>query len=106
MAKSKSLRTLFARVSQTNNTENGVISYNDDDIKAICDRLNGYSGVEYAYIRHNADDEVSMTHWHIVARFKSPVPFMALKEIIPYGQIESAKNFKKAMQYLVHMNDL
>lgn len=59
----------------------------------------------YYFIEHPADDEISKAHYHILIRFKSPMPFDAIKSRFPYGDIESAKNVKNCIQYMVHLND-
>lgn len=101
----QSMKTAFIRVSSVNNTQNGVIKYKKADIEKIITEWCKTTDFEYWFIEHTADDEVSMTHWHIVIRFKNPMPFDNVKKHFPYGDIESAKSIKKSVQYLVHQND-
>lgn len=102
----KSLRTAFIRVSATNNTDNGLVEYDRSYIQKIIENFSKkYMGTEYFYIEHSADEEVSMTHWHIVFRFKNPIPFDNIKMYFPYGNIESCRSVKQCVQYLVHQND-
>lgn len=103
----KSLKTAFIRVSSVNKTsDKGTIVYNKKDIDKVIKEWASSSKLTYWYIEHSADDEVSMTHWHIVIRFANPMPFDNVKSHFPYGDIESAKNIKNCVQYLVHANDL
>jgi len=56
-------------------------------------------------IEHEADIEVSKTHFHVVIKFKHPQSFDVIKNRFPYGDIESARSIKSSVQYLIHMND-
>lgn len=97
----------FIRVSEKNESKNGLIIYSDCDIENIIKKITlCISGIRYYYIKHSADDEVSMTHWHLLFRFVTPVRFDVLKDFFPFGKIENAKNVKKCIQYLIHFNDL
>lgn len=97
----------FIRVSEKNESKIGLVFYSDCDIENIIKKITlCISGIRYYYIKHSADDEVSMTHWHLLLRFASPVRFEVLKDFFPYGKIENAKNVKKCIQYLIHFNDL
>lgn len=101
----KSMKTAFIRVSSINNTQNGVVKYKKEDIDQLMKEWSASANFTYWFIEHTADEEVSMTHWHIVIKFKSPMPFGNIKSHIPYGDIESAKSVKNSVQYLVHLND-
>lgn len=103
----KSMKTAFIRVTSVNNTsDKGTVTYNKTDIDKIIKEWASTCKLTYWYIEHSADDEVSMTHWHIVLKFANPMPFENVKSHFPYGDIESAKSIKKCVQYLVHANDL
>lgn len=102
----KSLKTAFIRVSSENNTQCGIVKYTSEDISNMIVGWSKTCSFEYWYIEHTADEEVSQTHWHIVLRFKSPMPFDNVKAHIPFGDIQSARNIKHCVQYLVHENDL
>lgn len=100
------MKTAFIRVSSKNETkEKGIVTYTFAQINDILVEWSKSANITYWFIEHTADEEVSLTHWHIVIKFKSPYPFEQVKSKFPYGDIESAKNIKKAIQYLVHFND-
>lgn len=101
----KSYRTAFIRVTGVNNTEKGQIVYEKEDIGRILSDWSESTVITYWFIEHMADEEVSTTHYHIVIKFKNPMPFDAIKSKFPYGNIESARNIKATVQYLVHYND-
>lgn len=101
----KSMKTAFIRVSSVNNTQNGVVRYKKEDIDRLMKEWSASANFTYWFIEHSADEEVSMTHWHIVIKFRTPMPFDNIKSHIPYGDIESAKSVKNSVQYLVHLND-
>ena len=101
----KSMKTAFIRVSSVNNTQNGVVRYKKEDIDQLMKEWSVSANFTYWFIEHSADEEVSMTHWHIVIKFRTPMPFDNIKSHIPYGDIESAKSVKNSVQYLVHLND-
>lgn len=101
----KSYRTAFIRVTSENDTKEGVIVYNKNDINIVLKSWSESANITYWFIEHSADEEVSKTHYHIVIKFKSPMPFDAIKSKFPYGNIESARNVKATIQYLIHYND-
>ena len=101
----KSMRTAFIRVTAVNNTQNGLVTYDDNIIMTRIDIVKQWNKAMYWYIKHAADDEVSQEHWHIVLKFGNPVPFENIKSVFPYGDIENAKSIKACVQYLVHAND-
>ena len=101
----KSMRTAFIRICSRNETQDGLVCYTDEDIKRLVGYSDNWSGTQYWYIKHQADEEVSVTHWHIVFKFRNPIPFETIKTIFPYGDIETAKSVKHCVQYLVHAND-
>lgn len=105
----KSLRKCFIRVSQSNNTEKGLVKYTDEDIQNMVKNISGrYTGTEYAYICHDCDfgpDGPAPVHYHIYLKFRNPVPFKYIKEIFPYGNIEGARNTNACIQYLIHKNN-
>lgn len=101
----KSYRTAFIRVTGENDTEKGKIVYNKNDIDNVLKDWSSSASLTYWFIEHTADEEVSKTHYHIVIKFKSPTMFDVIKNRFPYGNIESAKNLKATVQYLIHLND-
>jgi len=102
----KSYRTANIRVTSENNTNHdGVVLYTKDDMYKILKEWSTTAGITYWFIEHSADDEVSKTHFHIVIKFKSPMPFETIKNKFPYGDIESSRNLKASIQYLIHLND-
>lgn len=101
----KSYKTAFIRVTSENNTKDGVVVYTKSDIDNTLVEWAKSANITYWFIEHEADEEVSRTHWHIVLKFGSPTPFENIKAKFPYGDIESAKSIKTCVQYLVHLND-
>lgn len=101
----KSYKTAFIRVTSENETETGTVVYFKEDISNILKEWSESASITYWFIEHSADEEVSKTHYHIVIRFKSPTPFENIKSKFPYGNIESARNVKATIQYLIHLND-
>ena len=99
------MKTAFIRVSSANNTKDGAVKYKKEDICKLIKEWSVSANFTFWLIEHSADDEISMTHWHIVIKFRTPMPFDNIKSHIPYGDIESAKSIKASVQYLVHMND-
>lgn len=75
------------------------------DIEKILVEWAESAGITYWFVEHPADDEVSITHYHIVIKFRTPMPFDAIKNKFPFGFIENAKSIKACVQYLVHLND-
>lgn len=102
----KSYRTVFIRVTNINETkQDGLVLYTSSDIEKILGEWAENAGFTYWFIEHSADEEVSTPHHHIVIKFKSPMPFESIKKRFPYGKIESARNIKATIQYLIHLND-
>lgn len=101
----KSMKTAFIRVASENNTQNGLVRYIKSDIDTILREWSASCKLTYWFIEHSADEEVSLTHWHIVLRFANPTPFENIKSKFPYGDIENAKSIKSCVQYLIHLND-
>lgn len=109
MPKNKSLRTAFIRVHCTNNTEKGVVEYSESDMmEKVQSFSEAYLNTEFAFILHNRDKDpdgkLKAPHFHIVFRFKNPVPFDAVKKVFPYGEIKPAGSINAAVQYLCHKN--
>lgn len=104
MKKGKSLRNAFIRVSETNHTNKGVIKFSDTDILTI---LQGWTSVEeFYYIKHTPEASEDNIHYHIVIKFKYPVPFANVKAKFPYGKIENARSVPQCVKYLIHQEDL
>lgn len=102
----KSIRNAFIRVSRTNNTENGLVIYEYDDIKNILLDWTKSKRFKYYAMAHNDEPGDPNPHYHIVLKFNDPTPFEQIKSKFPYGDIENARSVKNCVQYLVHMNDL
>lgn len=102
----KSYRTANIRVSAVNGTKHdGLVTYKKSD---VCGQLKDWSTTAdftYWMIRHEADDEDPNIHFHIIIKFKSPVHFETIKNRFPYGYIESTRNLRNSVQYLIHAND-
>lgn len=102
----KSYRTANIRVTSENETkQDGTVLYTLADIEKILIDWAVSAGITYWFIEHEADDEVSLTHFHIVIKFKTPMPFEPIKNKFPYGYIDSAHHLKASVQYLIHLND-
>lgn len=102
------MKTAFIRVTKVNMTgENKDIpvTYTENQIKDILDEWAWTSGFEYWFIDHIPDDEDPNDHFHIVIKFKTNSHFSTIKSKFPYGKIETAKNVRRAIQYLVHLNN-
>lgn len=106
----KSMRTAFIRVHCSNNTSDGVVVYTMEDIeKMVASIASSYIATEYAFILHNKDidpdGKLKAPHFHIVFRFKNPVPFEVIKKVFPYGEIKPAGSINATVQYLCHKNN-
>jgi hypothetical protein len=101
----KSMKTAFIRVTKVNDTEQGIVTFTSDIIKELLDEWVFTAGIEYWFIDHTPDDDDPNDHFHIVIRFRNPTSFDTVKSKFPYGRIETARNIKRAVQYLVHMNN-
>lgn len=102
----KSIRNAFIRVSRVNNTENGLVVYEYDDIKNIVTEWSKTKKFRYYVKAHNDEPNDPNPHYHLVLVFRDPTAFEQIKAKFPYGDIENAKSVKNCVQYLVHMNDL
>lgn len=108
------MRTATVRVSAKNkiNVDNeelrvkagDIVTYNKDDIIKILEDWNKTKQFSFYMIEHDADPDNK--HYHIVFEFykTSQCKFSLLKKKFPYGDIESCKNVRACVQYLVHMN--
>lgn len=102
----KSYRTAVIRVTAENNTnQDGMVIYKKSDVYDILKDWAFSAGFTYWFIEHGADDEVTTPHYHIVIKFRTPTLFETIKNKFPYGMIESARNLRAAVQYLIHLND-
>jgi hypothetical protein len=102
----KSYRNVNIRVTADNFTDqDGLVLYTLADIEDNLSDWSESAGITYWFIEHPADDEVSKTHFHIVIKFKSPMPFETIKNRFPYGKIENTRNLRNSIQYLIHLND-
>ena len=102
----KSMRQAFIRVSEINESkEYGRVIYGATDIEEVLKQWAETAGITYWFIEHEADSEVSLTHWHIVIKFKTPTPFANIKSKFPLGYIINAGSLKGSIQYLVHLTD-
>ena len=103
----KTLRTAFIRVSAENHTKDGeIVKYSFSDIQELL--LNWRQSAYFTYyaIEHNGEPGDENCHFHIVLKFPTAYKFETIKNKFPYGDIESARNIKRCVQYLVHLNDL
>ena len=63
---------------------------------------------DYAYILHEAEEETKKPHWHVVIRFKNAQWNTALAKNLGISEnyIRNSSNLDKALQYLIHFNDV
>lgn len=108
----KSYRTAFIRITSENEvkciseeSEKKFVVFKKEEIEKILKDWSESAKITYWFIEHTADAEISKTHYHVVIKFGTPVPFESIKSKFPYGDIQSARNIKNAVQYLIHMND-
>lgn len=105
------MKTAFIRVSEKNNTNEGLVSYTLDDIKKkVEDLAFRYTALQYAYITHDKDfndDGPVSKHYHIVLWFKNKnsIRFKTLKEVFPFGSIQTCESVNACVQYLIHKNN-
>lgn len=108
VSKDPTMKTAFIRVTKVNKIgedKNLVETFTEERIKDILEEWAWTAGIEYWFIDHIPDDEDPNDHFHIVIRFKNTTKFSVIKNKFPYGRIETAKNVKRAVQYLVHLNN-
>lgn len=99
----KSMRNAFIRVSRLNITDKGVIAY---DYKELLGKIQMWSETkELTYFGVVHDDDKENVHYHFVLCFKNPTAFEYIKAIFPHGKIESPRNVKSTVQYLIHLNN-
>lgn len=106
--KPKSLRTAFIRVYGENKTKSSeIIKYSLNDIRNTLEDWLKTTDFNYWLVKHFNDenDDDKREHYHFVIKFKNPTPFTVIKNRFPYGDIETAKDVKNCVQYLVHKND-
>lgn len=102
------MKTAFIRVTKVNKTgedKNLVETFTEERIKDILEEWAFMSGIDYWFIDHIPDDEDPNDHFHIVIKFRTNTHFSTIKNKFPYGRIETAKNIRRAVQYLVHLNN-
>lgn len=105
----KSMRTAFIRISaeniQKSNGTEKLVCYTKSQVYKTLQDWSDTANIEYWLIEHEADEEVQLAHYHVVVRFKSPMPFETVKNRFPHGNIQSARNIRNTVQYLIHLND-
>lgn len=101
----------------------------DYDYRLIINRLSSFWD-QYFYIRHDCDSfteldvdkwklenkdqdcpfvvgELKKVHWHLIGYSNSPCLLgrAATKFGVPSNYVQNLKNFKKSVQYLIHLNN-
>jgi len=63
---------------------------------------------DYAYILHEAEEETKKPHWHVVLRFKNAQWNTALSKNlgISVNYIRNSNDIDRALQYLIHYNNV
>lgn len=102
------MKTAFIRISAENDTkDNGMVTYTFEDIKQILLNWSQSLAMKYYAIEHNGEEGDENKHYHVVLDFgRNTNRFSTIKNLFPYGNIESARSIRNAVQYLVHLNDL
>jgi len=96
MPKKDSCRKWFCRISKSNNTQNGLYEYNFGELyeKLVA---------KYYILFALHDKNLSNIHCHIVIQGKNQIEFDALKNLIPYGDIEKQRGSnKECYEYCLH----
>lgn len=96
-------RSAVIRVSRVNQTQQGEIIYEFDEIKQTLREWSVEKTMKFYAIEHNEDP--TNIHYHIVVDFAAYATFETIKNKFPYGSIERARNKKASIQYLIHLND-
>lgn len=105
-SKDTHMRTAWIRVTKVNEIQDGTtVTYSTEQIKEILDFWAFESGLTYWFIDHIPDIDDTNDHYHIAIKFKTNCRFSTIKNKFPYGRIEPAKNLRRAIQYLVHLNN-
>ena len=91
-------------INYTGEDKKTIVSYSRDQIKDILDLWAWESNLTYWFIQHNPDEDDINPHFHIAIKFRTNSRFSTIKGKFPYARIEPAKNIKRAIQYLVHLN--
>lgn len=102
MDKPKTMKNSNIRISKVNNTKNGTVIYEKEDILKILEDWSNEKEIEYFFIEHAEDLE--NIHYHVVIKYSSPTRFDTIKNKFQYGNIENSKSVKNSIQYLVHLN--
>lgn len=106
-ARDSSMKTLMMRVSAVNHTgenKDDVVEYTLEWLVDTFVEWNKTFPMNYFIIAHTPDDGDPNLHFHVVASFFSPTHFSVVKNKFPFGNIQTAKSIRKAVQYLVHAN--
>jgi hypothetical protein len=98
----KSLRTAFIRVSEANKTKEGLKKYTEKDINRVLTKWAKSTKLSYWLIKHDREKEDINPHCHMVLKFDNPIHFDSIVKKFPYSKIESARNIRSCIQYLVH----
>lgn len=87
----------FIRVTETNNTRGGEVSYSLEDILEKVERLIGENGAGFVYYHV----ENCRPHYHIV--FSGVTPnFREVKKVFPFGDIEQVRSLPACVRYCYH----
>ena len=102
------MKNVFIRVTETNDTKQGIVTYSTTDINNITDKMvqeNGLSGV-CLFILHGYNNGERLQeikpHFHIMLMLENDIDFQTIKQYFPYGNIEEIKNTLHTLRYLTH----
>lgn len=102
------MRNIFIRVTEVNETKNGVIKYGYSDIENMIsnfindNKLNGMCYyVLHGYL-HGEIIEGIKPHFHILLTLESDIGFNIIKKYFPYGNIEEVRDVLHTLRYLTH----
>lgn len=102
------MKTAFIRVFAINETgkdKNVIVAYDEEKIKSILEEWAWTAHFQYWFIKHVADEIDAKEHFHIVIKFGVTTRFSTVLSKFPASDINPARNLKRTIQYLVHMND-
>lgn len=97
------MKNLFIRVTESNNTKTGEVSYTKEQIKEMCENVCLLAnGGKYDFIYHDKDSDVP--HYHCVICLNRHLPFSIIKDIFKFGYIEECRSVYLCLNYLLHKN--
>lgn len=117
MSLPSTMKTAFIRIAEKNEVHElsdyhnykvgDVVDYTLNEIVAILDDWAQSKKLTYYVIHHDADIDIDVGHFHVVLDFKGIATKGDLvKRKFPFGDIQTCRNLMRAVQYLVHLNNI